>query len=105
MARADPFIQCRLDALLVQGVARHIEIQPRLAIGNLSAGHGTGHDRAQQMQAGVQAHEAMAIGPVEFGLDRHAGLRQHRFGRGYMQDVLRRLALAGIDDRDRAPVR
>ncbi len=54
----------------------HVEIEPPSAVGDLAAGHRPRHDRAQQMQTGVHAHQPMPPLPVDLGDEFGAGLGQ-----------------------------
>ncbi len=57
------------------------------------------HKRAEQMQAGMGAHMAIAVVPVDTGLDLGTGGGYHAARRGKVQQVAMLICL-GVEDRD-----
>ena len=92
------------DRGFVEALAGHIEIEPRLPVGDLSAGDRARHHSAEQMQARVHAHQAIAPIPINFRQELLANRRERAARRGHMQDIIETVSLASIDDRDGAAV-
>src|SRR5258706_1084525 len=87
---AHQLIQQRFDRVLHQALHLDVEVEMRLVVVDAPAGDGGFHDRAEEMQRGVQPHQAMAPLPVEVRFHLYAlrGIRarledvQHLVGQG-----------------------
>ena len=92
------------DRLLVEAGAGHIKIEPPAALADRAAGHRARHDRAQQMQAGVHAHQPVSPLPIDLRHDLGIERRQRRAGSRDMDHLVGGVALDRVDDLDRAAV-
>src|SRR5579883_3283670 len=69
MRLGDQSVEPRADRLPVEARSGYVEIEPAVAVADLPAGHRPGNDAAQEVQAGVHAHQPIAPLPVDFGDD------------------------------------
>lgn len=95
-------VQLRFDRFLPDRGALQIEIEMRFVGGDPAPGHRVRHRGAQQVEAGVKAHVAMAPLPVDLGDDRGTRRRQRDAGRRDVDHLVSAFALQGVDDRDLA---
>ncbi len=99
--RGDQRVEAFGDRSLVEARPRNIKVEPAPAVGDLAAGHCPRHDAAQQVQAGMHAHQPMAPLPIDLGNHLATRLGQRRAGVGNMDHLVERIALHRIDDCDR----
>ena len=104
MVLGDDAVELGGDRLLVQAGVGQVEVEPALAVADLPAGHVALDDRAQHMHAGVDAHAAIALLPVDLGAHLGSGGGQGGARFGNVDDVLVVGALARLDDADLAAV-
>ncbi|MFI4877403.1 MAG: hypothetical protein ACHP9U_00950 [Steroidobacterales bacterium] len=88
-----------LDVRRIQLAELDVEVEPSLVGDDVTAGHRGGDHARQQVQRGVQAHEAVAPWPVELERQRLTRFGERRTRCGYVQHPIRSVALAGVGDR------
>src|SRR5690625_2597179 len=93
----DQTVEFFLQPDLVRGL-RQIEVEPALAIADLAAGHFSVDQRAEQMQAGMDAHVSMTALPVELQPDFGSRLGQAASLGQDVDHLIRPFALLRIDD-------
>jgi hypothetical protein len=86
------------DPLLVQTGVGQVEIKATLAVADRAAGHVAGYHGAQQVHAGMHAHQPVAPLPIDLDLDLHAGLGQIGALGGDVHHLVLARALARVDD-------
>ncbi len=79
----------------------HVEVQSPPAVRNLASGHRPRNHAAQQVQASMHAHQAVAPLPIDLGDELGSGLGQHRARRGNMDHLVGQRTLDRVDDCDR----
>src|SRR3546814_16033531 len=94
---------CSSD-LVELGVGQ-VEVQPPLVGADLPARHVAGHHGAEQVQAGVHAHVAVAAVPVELRRPPRAGGGRRGAFLPPVDPVLLAVALPRVDTPQRRPVR
>lgn len=72
----DQFIEFLADLILIKRRVGQIEIKSCLVGGDVAAGYIALDDRAEKMQAGMEAHQLVAIVPIKLSRDRVANRRQ-----------------------------
>ncbi|KAG1247665.1 hypothetical protein G6F68_014106 [Rhizopus microsporus] len=92
-AAVDQRIQAFGQIRLLQRGLGQVEIDAGGIGGNAAPGHRRGHQRTQQVQTGVQAHQPVAARPVDGHGDAVADLR----GGVAVQHVEDTLAVVGVD--------
>jgi hypothetical protein len=100
MALGDQLVEGGGDRLLVERRARYVEIEPAAPVADCAAGHRARHDRAQQVQTGVHAHQPMAPLPIDFHGHGVAGGGAIRVWGGDVDYLVGVVAFYRVDDRD-----
>src|SRR5215472_10527260 len=99
-ARDDERVSLAFDALSIELAEIDVEVEPRLVGCDVAAGDRGRDDAGQQVERGVQAHQPVTARPVDLERNRLTGLEHRASGGTDMQHPVRRLPLAGVDDRD-----